>query len=123
MIVGGTVGVPCFFLDLPITGVLGSSFFASSSTSLLVPETSDASAAIAAEARVPRGSFITIELVSGFGFGRSEGGICDMFIYLFLLARDGKKCDIHDRHVGGKSNLAGRLQSFLSQFLGAVFAR
>jgi hypothetical protein len=111
--------VPCFFLDLPVTGVLGSTFFASSSTSLLVPETSDASAAIAAEARVPRGSFITIELLSGFGFGRSEGGICDMFIYVFLLARDRKKWG----HVGGKSNLAGRLQSFLSQFLGAVFAR
>ena len=87
----------CFFLDFAFISVLGTTFFPSSSTSLLVPETSEASAAIAAEARVPRGSFITIELLSGFGFGRSEGGICDVFIYLFLLARDGKKCDIHDR--------------------------
>ena len=91
----------CFFLDFAFISVLGTTFFPSSSTSLLVPETSEASAAIAAEARVPRGSFITIELVSVCGFGRSEGAICDMFIYVFLPRSGGKKkCDIHEDRGG-----------------------
>jgi hypothetical protein len=69
-------------LALPFVGVLGNVFLTSSALSVLVLETSEASAAIAAEARVPKGSIIIDDLVSVFGLGRSEGAICDLFIYV-----------------------------------------